>query len=321
MFNTAMKMNEQDFPHLSVMSNEIGEMLRPKEGGTYLDATLGFGGHTLELLKRTNFKSRIICIDADPEAISWSKKYISQYCSNIEYINRNFSEIDEILDELNIKKLDGVVADLGLSSYQLESSGRGFSFQKDEFLDMRMGKKTLITAFNIINNSSEDELIEIFKNYGEEKFAGRIAADIVKIRGLNEIRNTAQLVSLVKVSIPKKFHPKKIHPATKVFQALRIAVNNELNNLRDFIDKSVLLLNQHSRIAIISFHSLEDKIVKYRYRSFSERCICPPKMPVCGCGRIQLLKVVTKKALTPSTIELQSNIRARSAKLRIAEKI
>ncbi len=183
MFNTAMKMNEQDFPHLSVMSNEIGEMLRPKEGGTYLDATLGFGGHTLELLKRTNFKSRIICIDADPEAISWSKKYISQYCSNIEYINRNFSEIDEILDELNIKKLDGVVADLGLSSYQLESSGRGFSFQKDEFLDMRMGKKTLITAFNIINNSSEDELIEIFKNYGEERFAGRIAADIVKIRG------------------------------------------------------------------------------------------------------------------------------------------
>ena len=321
MLNTAMNIDNKEFIHVSVMPEEIGNWLQPREGGTYLDATLGFGGHTYEILKRSNLNCRIIAMDLDSEAINYSRKFLSDYTDKITFINRNFSQIDEVADSLGLEKFDGIVADLGMSSYQIDRSGKGFSFMKNEYLDMRMDQTSKVTAFNIVNNSSFDELVRIFKEYGEERFATRIAAEIIRTRESGDIRLATHLAGIVEKSIPAKFHPKNIHPATRVFQALRIIVNNELENLEIFIEKAVSMLNPGSRIAVISFHSIEDRIVKNKFRSYSENCICPPELPVCGCGKKQELKLLTRKSVKPSHVEIDINRRSRSARLRVAERI
>jgi 16S rRNA (cytosine1402-N4)-methyltransferase len=321
MLNTAMKIDQDDIRHNSVMADEVGKCLQPREGGTYLDATLGFGGHTYEILKRSNFNSHVVAMDVDKDAIEYSEQFLSDYKENVTFIHRNFVEVDKVINTLGIEKLDGIVADLGMSSYQIDRSGRGFSFLKNEFLDMRMGEDIKYTAYDLVNNSSFDELSKMFSEYGEEQFAKRISADIVRRREIKEIRLTSELADLVESSIPKKFHPRYIHPATKVFQALRIAVNSELTNLAVFIGKASTLLNSKSRIAIISFHSLEDRIVKNTFRSLCETCICPPGMPVCGCGKKQMLKLITRRPISPSSSEIINNRRSRSARLRVAEKI
>ncbi len=321
MLNTAMNINDREIIHVSVMAEEIGNWLQPREGGTYLDATLGFGGHTFEILKRSNFNSRIIAMDVDSEAINYSMEYLSDYSDHISYINRNFTDIDEVAGNLGIEEFDGIVADLGMSSYQIDRSGKGFSFTKDEYIDMRMDQTRDITAYDIVNNSSFDELVRIFREYGEERFAASISAEILRTRETRQISMAKQLAEIVANSIPAKFHPINIHPATRVFQALRIAVNEELENLDIFIEKAVSLLNHGSRIAVISFHSIEDRIVKNKFRSFSENCICPPELPVCGCGKKQELKLLTRKSVKPSPDEINHNRRSRSARLRVAEKI
>lgn len=321
MSNTAMQIDKNEIIHIPVMSEEIGNWLQPREGGTYLDATLGFGGHTFEILRRSNFNSRVIAMDVDKEAINYSRAYLSEYADNIVFINRNFSNIDEVAGNLGIEKFDGIVADLGMSSYQIESSGKGFSFMKSEYLDMRMDPQGKITASDILNNRSFDELVRIFRDYGEERFASRIAAQLIKTRESRQIRFATQLSEIIENSIPVKFHPKHIHPATRIFQALRIAVNNELENLEKFIQKAVSLLAHGSRIAIISFHSIEDRIVKNKFRSFSENCVCPPELPVCGCGKKQELVLLTRKSIKPSPVEVEYNRRSRSARLRVAEKV
>ena len=321
MLNTAMKILDHDIKHISVMAGEIGKWLQPREGGTYLDATLGFGGHTLEILERSNYNCRIVALDIDENAIEHSRRYLGDYPDNITFVYGNFALVDKIANDLGISKFDGIVADLGMSSYQIDHSGRGFSFMRSEFLDMRMDRKTDLTAFEIINNFGFDDLVKIFRQYGEERFSKNISEEIVRIRKTTEINNTRQLAAIVEASIPVKFHSKNIHPATRIFQALRIAVNNELENLAVFIDTSVNILNSGARLAVISFHSLEDSIVKNKFRSYSENCICPPGMPQCGCGKKQVLKLLTRKSVKPSAAEIDTNRRSRSARLRVAEKI
>ncbi len=320
MLNTAMNMQPNSV-HVSVMKSEIGQYLSPRENGVYVDATLGFGGHTTEILERSDYLANIICFEIDKEALAITSELLSAFSERITFVNRNFSEIDSVLDELNIDKVNGIFADLGLSSYQLEKSGRGFSFQKDEFLDMRADSTTDTTAFDIVNSFSQRELTEIFWEYGEERFSRQIAGAIIKSREEEQISTTLQLCRIIENTIPQRFKPKKINCSTKVFQALRVCVNNELENLRLFIEKAVERLAVDAAIAIISFNSLEDKIVKSVFNKYSNPCTCPPDLPQCSCGKKPSLKIINKRAIGPSEDEILLNPRSRSAKLRVAQKI
>jgi 16S rRNA (cytosine1402-N4)-methyltransferase len=313
---------EQKAPaHIPVMTQEVIEYLVTRNEGVYVDATLGLGGHTKSILSHTNFKSKIIGLDVDEEAINIASNNLSKHKSNVVFRNSNFSEIDRVLLELEIGQVDGIVADLGMSSFQLDSSKRGFSFNQDEKLDMRMDARLRFTAFDLINEMSVDEISKVLKVFGEERWSRRIAKRIVQSRGDKPISTSSELANLVSDAIPKKFHPARIHPATKTFQAFRIAVNHELDNIEEFIGKAVPFLKRGGRLVIISFHSLEDRLVKRLFQNLSSACICPPDLPMCGCGKTSELKILTRSPLVPGEAEILDNPRSRSAKMRVSEKL
>lgn len=313
--------NIENFTHTSVLLKESIEYMRPIEDGVYIDATMGLGGHTRLLLESTNCSSRIIGFDVDEDAMSIARERLSDYKNNIHFMNKNFNEIDSVSTELNLSEIDGIIADLGMSSYQLEHSKRGFSFMRDEPLDMRMDPKLIITACEIVNKNSYEELSKLIKEYGEESFSRIISKSIIKSREQKPLQTSKELASLIFNAIPRRLHPKRIHPATKTFQALRIAVNNELENLKIFIEKAVKLLKTGGRLVIISFHSLEDRIVKNSFKYLHSNCICPPDLPICKCEKESVLKIITKSPVTPGEEEMIENPRARSSKMRVAEKI
>lgn len=307
--------------HKSVLLKESIEYLRPIEDGVYIDATLGLGSHTRHLLESTNLKSRVIGFDVDEESIAIAKNRLAGLKDNIHFMNKNFYEIDCIPSELNLTEVDGIIADLGMSSFQLEHSRRGFSFMKNEPLDMRMDPKLQFTAYDLVNEMSIEELSNLFRDYGEESFSRKIAKSIIKSREQKPLQTSKELAALISNSIPRKFHPKRIHPATKTFQALRIAVNNELENLKIFIEKAVKLLKTGGRLVIISFHSLEDRIVKNYFKELHSDCICPSDLPVCRCEKERTVKILTRSPVIPGEEELVENPRARSSKMRVVEKI
>jgi len=312
-----------EYKHIPVMLKEAMEYLTPKPGENYIDCTLGGGGYTRALAEKVLPAGRVLAIDLDEIALENFKSLVNQPV-NIQVAQGNFKNLGEIVKKHFTvgDKFNGIVLDLGLSSAQLEDRNRGFSFKHAESpLNMNFGGEITETAENIINSLEAAELAKIFKDYGEEKFAYKIALAIVNERKINRLATTGQLVELIAKVIPKRFQDKKIHPATKVFQALRVAVNSELENLRQVLPQAVSLLKPGGKLAVISYHSLEDRIVKQYFKEASKDCLCPPVMPICQCGHKAELKILTRKVLIPTEAEVMNNPRSRSAKLRVAEKI
>lgn len=308
-----------EFKHISVLLQETLEGLDIKEDGIYVDCTLGGAGHSSEILKRLSNKGRLIGIDQDTDALNASKKRLEKY-NNVTFVHDNFCNIKNILNDLGIEKVDGILMDLGVSSYQLDTAERGFSYMKDAPLDMRMNRDSNFSAYDIINSYSEKDLIRIIKDYGEERFAKRIVSNIIKSREKDPIKTTHELVEIIRKSIPAKYS-KDGHPAKKTFQAIRIEVNNELKILQNTIEDSMSFLKVDGRLAIITFHSLEDRIVKSTYKKMENPCTCPSDFPICICGKKPILKIVNNKPIIATEEELENNSRSRSAKLRVARKI
>lgn len=303
------------FEHKSVMPDEIVKILEPKPDGIYLDCTLGGGGHSLKIGELLSEQGILIGIDQDFEAIEAAKEKLSALKCRVEVIHGNFSDLEKILDNLNVEKIDGAVFDLGVSSHQIDTAERGFSYMSDAPLDMRMNRAQKFSAADVINTYDEERLIKIFSEYGEERFSKRIAATIVKSR---PIVTTGELVKIIESSAP---HTKNGgHPAKRIFQAVRIEVNNELEILSGAVTSAVKRLKVGGKVAVITFHSLEDRIVKNAFKNLAQGCICPKNFPVCVCGHKAEIKILGK-AQTATIDELQKNSRAKSAKLRAAEKI
>ncbi len=309
-----------EFKHVSVLLNECLEALDIKENGIYVDCTLGGAGHSSEILKRLSNKGTLVGIDQDTDALKAAGERLKQY-NNVRYVHNNFYNIDSILEELNIPRVDGILMDLGVSSYQLDEAERGFSYMKDAPLDMRMNKDNDFSAYDVVNNYSEEELYRIIKDYGEERFAKRISNFIVNRRKEKAIETTLELVDIIKAAIPAKARRDGPHPAKRTFQAIRIEVNSELTILNKAIEDGVNRLNEGGRMAIITFHSLEDRIVKLKFRELANPCTCPKEFPICVCGKKPLVKLVSRKAIEPSKEEVDENPRSRSAKLRVIERI
>lgn len=309
-----------EFAHVPVMPGETIDGLNVRPDGIYLDCTLGGGGHS-ELILRKLTTGRLIATDKDEEAIAFAKKRLSGYGNKITFVHSDFKRADEVLDELGIEKIDGVLMDLGVSSYQLDAAERGFSYRFDAPLDMRMDKSQFLTAFNVVNEYNELDIADILFRYGEERYARKIAANIVRYRNTETIRTTGQLAEIVERSYPPKERFKGGNPCKRTFQAIRIEVNDELKELDEIIGKLAERLNKGGRICVITFHSLEDRIVKREFQYLEAKCICPPKQPVCTCNKVQTVKIITKKPVTASEEELAVNPRAQSAKLRVAERV
>lgn len=309
------------FSHTSVLLFECIEALNIRDGYTYVDCTAGGGGHSLEIAKRMGKNSRLICFDRDRAAIAAATERLSGYLDRVTFINDNFSSLNKIIKELNITNLGGVLADLGCSSHQFDTPERGFSYMHDAPLDMRMDTDSPLSAYEVVNSYSETELKRVIYEYGEERFAPRIAAAICKRREASPIRTTHELTDVIKSAIPAACRADGPHPAKRTFQAIRIEVNAELDSIKPLIESAANNLLPGGRIAIISFHSLEDRLVKLGYRAMAAGCTCPKDFPVCICGNKPKIKELTKKPLLPSDEELEANPRSRSAKLRIAEKI
>lgn len=310
-----------EFKHISIMLEECIDNLKIKEDGIYVDGTLGGAGHSREIAKRLGEKGMLIGIDQDINAIRAAEKRLEGFPCKVKLVHDNFSNIDNILQSINIDKIDGILLDLGVSSPQLDEADRGFAYMQNGILDMRMDERGPITAKDIVNSYSEQQLTDIFWKYGEEKWAKRIAEFIVTGRQEKEITTTFELVDIIKKAIPKKVRMDGSHPAKRVFQAIRIEVNNELGIIEDTIKSVTERLNSGGRICIITFHSLEDRIVKNVFKELSDPCICPPQFPICTCNREKQLKVVTKKPILPSSEEYEENSRSKSSKLRVAEKL
>lgn len=308
------------FAHIPVMPGEVTEGLNIKENGIYLDCTLGGGGHSELILKKLT-TGRLIAIDKDKEALAFAKSRLSEYGDKVTFVHSDFKRADEVLDDLNIDRIDGVLMDLGVSSYQLDAAERGFSYRFDAPLDMRMDKTQFLTAFNVVNEYNELDIADILFRYGEERYARKIAANIIRYRQQQSIRTTGQLAEIVEKSYPPKERFKGGNPCKRTFQAIRIEVNGELRELDEIIGKLAERLNKGGRICVITFHSLEDRIVKREFQYLEAKCICPPKQPVCTCNKVQTVKIITKKPLTASEEELAVNPRAQSAKLRVAERV
>jgi 16S rRNA (cytosine1402-N4)-methyltransferase len=308
-----------EFKHVSVLLYECIEALDIKENGIYVDCTLGGGGHSYEIAKRLSDKGRLIGIDQDTDALSAAKERLREF-NNVTYVHNNFYNIESILNELKIDKVDGILMDLGVSSYQLDEAERGFSYMKDAPLDMRMNREDSLSAYEVVNTYSEEKLFKIIKEYGEDNFAKRIAKFIVERREQASIASTGELVSIIRAAIPAKFQ-KEGHPAKRTFQAIRIEVNRELEILNRAVEDSVNHLNTGGRIAIITFHSLEDRKIKVKFKELENPCTCPPDFPICVCGKKSSVKIISKKPIEPSGEEAEKNSRSRSAKLRVAEKI
>ena len=307
--------------HTPVMLEKVLQSLRCKPGGIYVDGTLGGGGHARAILENTAPDGLLIGIDRDDDALLESKKRLQPFGQRKILIKGNFADIGEILTNLNIRKVDGILLDLGVSSHQLDTADRGFSFSLDAPLDMRMDQSSRYRAYDLVNLSPEKELRKVIRDYGEEPMAGRIARAILAKRASAPIRTTIELADVVCRAVRRQGVRKKVHPATRTFQAIRIAVNQELSNLSTAMDAGIDQLGQGGRFSIISFHSLEDRIVKETFRSREGRCQCPPGLPVCQCQREAKLRVLTRKPLRPEASESETNPRARSARLRTAEKI
>lgn len=312
-----------EFSHKSVMLQECLDALNVKEDGIYVDGTLGGAGHSMAIYKRLGPKGMLVGIDQDEFALKTASERLKSINGQgrLLFENKNFSRIEEICADHGILSVDGILMDLGVSSHQLDEGERGFSYQKDAPLDMRMDRKAGLDAGGIVNQYSEDEIKRIIQDYGEEKWAARIAAFIIRARAEKKIETTLELVDIIKAAIPSAARRDGPHPAKRTFQALRIAVNNELGILKETIEGGIRLLKPGGRFAIITFHSLEDRIVKNEFGRAAKPCECPPKLPVCICGKKPSVIPVMKKPLTPSENELDENPRARSAKLRAVEKL
>ena len=309
-----------EFNHKSVLLNETVDGLSIKPDGVYVDGTLGGGGHAMSVCRKLGSKGSFIGIDRDPAAIEAACARLAGFGENVKVIRGNYRDMKSVLSELGIDAVDGIMLDLGVSSYQLDTPERGFSYRSDGPLDMRMDSHQTMSAADVVNSYSEQDLCRVIRDYGEERFADRIAARIVRERGKDPIRTTLQLAELVRESIPAKFRRTGGHPAKRTFQAIRIETNDELNILKDSIDMMIGLLKDRGRLCIISFHSLEDRIVKSVFKENENPCICPPEFPVCVCGRISKGKMITRKPILPGEAELEDNPRAQSAKLRIFER-
>ena len=308
-----------EFKHVSVLLEESIESLDIKEDGIYVDCTLGGAGHSYEICKRLSNKGRLIGIDQDTTALKAAAERLKEF-ENVTYVHDNFYNIAEVLDNLGIEKVDGILMDLGVSSYQLDEPKRGFSYMHDAPLDMRMDTESDFSAYNVINEYSEAALRQIMWDYGEEKFARKIATIIVERRQIKPVETTMELVDIIKAAIPARFR-RDGHPAKRTFQAVRIEVNKELKVIDKTIEDGVNRLNTGGRIAIITFHSLEDRIVKNNFRDLQNPCKCPKEFPICVCGKTPIAKVVNKKPIEASAEELEVNPRSRSAKLRVTQKI
>ncbi len=314
-------MEEIKFSHVSVLLPECIEGLDIKPDGIYVDGTTGGGGHSLEIVKRLTNGGRLIAIDRDTDALKAAAERLKDYSERVTFVHSNYSEVENVLDNLGIDGIDGILMDLGVSSYQLDTAERGFSYMQDARLDMRMNRDDEKSAYEVINEYPEEELRRIIFEYGEEKFARNIAANIVKRRTESPIETTLELAELIKASMPKAAREGGHHPAKRTFQAIRIEVNEELSLIPPAIEAAVKKLNKGGRIAIITFHSLEDRLVKQKYAALATGCTCPKEFPICVCNNKPKLKAVNKKPITASDGELEVNPRSRSAKLRVAEKL
>jgi 16S rRNA (cytosine1402-N4)-methyltransferase len=310
-----------DARHKSVLLEESILGLNIREGSVVVDATLGGGGHSNRILQEIGPTGTLIVIDQDNEAVENFKIKIKKKIENVHFITDNFCELESILQALKIEKVDAILADLGYSSIQLEDNHIGMSFLADAPLDMRLNRGNGLSARDIVNDYSVDELDNVLKEYGEEKFSKLIARKIVDKRRIRPIETTMELVEIIKTAIPLKFQYGKLHPATKTFQALRIETNRELEVLEIFIAKAIDSLREKGRLVVISFHSLEDRIVKKAFREKAMSCVCPVNFPICQCDKVARIKIITKKPIVPSEMEIQENPKARSAKLRICEKL
>lgn len=308
-----------EFKHKSVLLNETIDGLNIKPDGIYVDGTLGGGGHAYEVCRRLGEKGSIIGIDQDAAAIEAASARLKDFGEKVTIVRSNYCDMKSKLHELGIDKVDGIVLDLGVSSYQLDTAERGFSYREDAPLDMRMDTRQKMTARDIVNDYTEADLYRVIRDYGEDKFAKNIAKHIVQARAVKPVETTAELSEIIRVSIPMKFQKKSGHPAKRTFQAIRIELNRELDVLRDSLDDMIDLLNPGGRLCIITFHSLEDRIVKSAFRKNENPCTCPPDFPVCVCGKKSKGSIITKKPILPSEEELEYNSRSKSAKLRIFE--
>ena len=309
-----------EFKHKSVLLKECIENLRIRPDGIYVDGTLGGGGHSYEICRRLSEKGRLIGIDQDAAAIEAAGERLGEFAGKVTIVRSNYCNMRAELAKLGITSVDGVILDLGVSSYQLDEADRGFTYREDAPLDMRMDQRQTLTAKDVLNEYSEMELYRIIRDYGEDKFAKNIAKHIVSARNEHVIETTGELIHIIKAAIPAKVRAVGGHPAKRTFQAIRIEVNHELDVLRDSLDDMIDLLDDGGRICIITFHSLEDRIVKTIYKKNENPCVCPPEFPVCVCGKKPKGRVVTRKPIVPGDVELEENPRAKSAKLRVFER-
>ena len=314
-------MSDITFSHTSVLLFECIEALNIRNGYTYVDCTTGGGGHSLEIAKRLGPDSRLICFDRDLCAIEAAKARLKDYAAKVTFVNENFSSLDQVIKEFKVDNLGGVLADLGCSSYQFDTPDRGFSYMHDAPIDMRMDQNAPISAYKVVNQYSESDLKRVIFTYGEERFAPKIAQAICKRRAESPIQTTLELADIIKGAIPAAARANGPHPAKRTFQAIRIEVNGELDAIEPLINAAASNLVTGGRLAIISFHSLEDRIVKQAYKSLAHGCTCPKDFPICICGIKPILTEVNKKPILPGDNELEANPRARSAKLRIAERL
>lgn len=310
-----------EFKHASVLLKETIDNLKIKDTGIYMDGTLGGGGHSYEIARRLGDGGRLIGIDQDEAAIKAAGERLKPFLDRVTIVRSNYLNAPEVLKGLGIEKTDGILLDLGVSSYQLDTLERGFSYKYDTPLDMRMDTRQSLSAKEIVNDYSEQELFRIIRDYGEDKFAKNIAKHIIRARQDKPIATTGELNGIIKAAIPAKMRQSGGHPSKKTFQAIRIACNRELEVLQDSLDTFIELLNPGGRLCIITFHSLEDRIVKSLFRKNENPCTCPPDFPVCVCGKLPKGKVITKKPILPGEEELAENKRSKSAKLRVFERI
>ncbi len=308
------------FEHKSVLLYETVDSLNIKPDGIYVDGTLGGGGHAYEVASRLGENGRLIGIDQDADAIKAATERLAPFKEKVTIVRSNYRNIREVLEGLGIQKVDGIYLDLGVSSYQLDTAERGFTYREDAPLDMRMDQRNEKTAADIVNEYSEMELFRVIRDYGEDKFAKNIAKHIVRARENGRIETTDQLVEIIKAAIPAKMRAEGGHPAKRTFQAIRIELNQELLVLTESIDTMIDLLNPDGRLSIITFHSLEDRIVKNQFRDNENPCICPPNLPVCVCGKKSKGKVITRKPIVPADAEIEENKRSKSSKLRVFER-